>query len=90
MDEVASMEKYHSIGLKILKEQGKYETPEVLRLNGVNKNWVLQKLGLEPSDELPNYTVGGIFEGHDALHCNVSLFTLVLTGSESLAVFFLS
>ncbi|VDN33076.1 unnamed protein product [Gongylonema pulchrum] len=71
MDKITSMEKYHSVGSKIFEEQGKYETPEVLKLEGVNKNWVLQKLGLEPSDEAPNYTVGKVFGGHEALHCNV-------------------
>lgn len=72
---VETLEQCHAATLKILEEQ-KLEEIQVLEMKNVTKEWLAEKLAIDPEEEKPNFKAKEFdsFASFEVLCCNVSFF----------------
>uniref|UniRef100_A0A9J2QB47 C2H2-type domain-containing protein n=1 Tax=Ascaris lumbricoides TaxID=6252 RepID=A0A9J2QB47_ASCLU len=71
VDRFTMLARLYAMRVEVLEEQGKLESPEVLDVEGVTREWALQKLAIVADSSSCRFKIDGLFGGHEALHCKV-------------------
>uniref|UniRef100_A0A914R9N4 Uncharacterized protein n=1 Tax=Parascaris equorum TaxID=6256 RepID=A0A914R9N4_PAREQ len=63
----------YAMRAEVLEEQGKLESPEVLDVEDVSREWAMEKLAIAADSSSDRFKIGELFGGHEALHCKVGV-----------------
>uniref|UniRef100_A0A915ADN1 C2H2-type domain-containing protein n=3 Tax=Parascaris univalens TaxID=6257 RepID=A0A915ADN1_PARUN len=71
VDRFTMLTRLYAMRAEVLEEQGKLESPEVLDVEGVSREWAMEKLAIAADSSSDRFKIGELFGGHEALHCKV-------------------